>query len=220
MTDIARRFRPTRMPRLIRTALTAAGMATASLGLVGCFSIGGDKAELKVYAPQIDMSTDAAWPALERSLAVGEPHASTALDSPRIAVRPTPTQLQVYAGAIWADTAPAIVQASLVDALASSERFTAVVRPTDAVAAELLLRLDLRHFETVYGEDRRRPTVLVEVNATLIEQGSQRVLGSRRFRHEQVTDKDLPSVVTAFEAALQALATDMTPWVLDVGAGD
>lgn len=205
--------------RPARTALLAAMMATASLGMVGCLSI-GDKADLKVYAPQIDITPDASWPRLERSLAIAEPHASTALDSPRIAVRPVPSQLQVYAGAVWSDTAPSLVQASLVNALAHSERFKAVVRPTDAISAELLLRLDLRHFEATYGENGGRPTVVVELSATLIDQRSQLVLGSREFRREQDSDKALPDVVAAFEAALEGLAMDLTPWILERGAED
>ncbi|MGL6289749.1 MAG: ABC-type transport auxiliary lipoprotein family protein, partial [Silanimonas sp.] len=75
---------------LRRTALPFALAAALS----GCVSI-GDKAELTVYAPDIAFNADDDWPRIDRTLAVGEPNASTMLDSNRIAVRPQPSTLQV-----------------------------------------------------------------------------------------------------------------------------
>lgn len=186
------------------------------LALPGCLSIGGDRAELKVYAPRVDLQVQDDWVPVEATLAIAEPSASTALDSNRIAVRPKPALLQVYAGAIWSDAAPVLVQSALVDALGASERFRAVGRPTDALSADLLLQLDLRHFEAVYAEDAKQPTVVVELRATLIDQRSQQVLASRRFRVEQASDDEtLPNVVRAFETALEQAANAMTPWLLE-----
>ena len=203
--------------------LRASGLAAAMalLALPGCISIGGDRAELKVYAPQVVLSADAAWPRTQRTLAIAEPNASTALDSVRIAVRPTPSQLQVYAGATWSDHAPTLVQSALVDALGASERFRAVVRPTDGVSTDLLLRLDLRHFEAVYDNGAKTPTVVVELHATLVDQRGLSVLGSRRIRVEQPSDGEkLPAVVDAFEAALGQTAAALAPWVLEYAPTD
>lgn len=201
---------------LRRTALPLALAAS----LTGCLSL-GDKAELVVYAPQVSVVADEAWPTLERTLAISEPNASSLLDSNRIAVRPKPATLQVYSGAIWADSAPDLVQSALVGAFADQGRFRAVVRPTDGLGADLLLRLDLRHFEAVYVEDAKTPTVVVELQATLVDQRTHRVIGSRRFRAEQSTEREkLPSVVPAFEAALGDVATAMLPWVLENAQDD
>ena len=207
---------PASAARFLRTAL----VLVAAIALAGCVSI-GDRAVLKVYAPQIGLAVDAGWPVSTRTLAIAEPSASSALDSTRIAVRPTPSTLQVYAGAIWSDTAPALVQSALVDALGGSERFRAVVRPSDGVGADLLLRLDLRHFEAVYAEGARRPTVLVELQATLVDQRRGQVAASRSFRVEEAAeDKALPAVVTAFERAMERVAVELTPWVLEGAAAD
>ena len=190
--------------------------ALALLALTGCLSIGGERTELTVYAPQVTISADPAWPRIDRTLAIAEPNTSTALDSNRIAVRPTPAQLQVYAGAIWSDNGPALVQSALVDALGDSGRFRAVVRPIDGIASDLLLRLDLRHFEAVYAEDGKHPTVVVELQATLLDPRGNRVLATRTFRAEEASaDEDLPEVVAAFDAALEATATAITPWLLE-----
>lgn len=191
-----------------------------AFALAGCVSI-GDKAELTVYAPDIRLRADDAPPALDLTLAISEPNSSTMLDSNRIAVRPKPSTLQVYGGAVWADTAPALVQAALVDAFGQSERFRAVVRPTDSVGADLLLRLDLRHFEAVYADGAKQPTVVVEVQATLVDQRRHRVTASRRFRAEHPAEREkLEAVVPAFEAALGDVATAMLPWVIEQSAKD
>ncbi len=201
---------------LRRTALPLALAAS----LAGCLSL-GDKAELVVYAPQVTLAPDDAWPTLDRTLAISEPNASSLLDSNRIAVRPKPSTLQVYGGAVWADSAPELVQSALVGAFADQGRFRAVVRPTDGLGADLLLRLDLRHFEALYAEDAKTPTVVVDLQATLMDQRSQRVIGSRRFRAEQRAEREkLPSVVPAFEAALGDVATAMLPWVLETAKDD
>ena len=199
--------------------MTRPALALAvALALTGCLSL-GDKPKLTVYAPDVHLRADAATPAVDLTLAISEPSASTMLDSSRIAVRPDPSTLQVYGGAVWADTAPALVQAALVDAFGESERFRAVVRPTDSVGADLLLRLDLRHFEAVYATDAKRPTVLIELQATLIDQRRQRVVASRRFRAEQPSEREtLERVVPAFEAALGDVATAMLPWVIERSA--
>jgi len=187
--------------------------------LSGCFSIGGDKTKLEVYAPRVDLKADAAWPSLKATLAIGEPTASTALDSNRIAVRPAPGRLQVYAGAIWSDNAPVLVQSALVSGFGQSDRFTSVTRPTSDVAADLLLQLDLRQFEAVYSNDASAPTVVIELQATLIDQRKQQVLGTRTVRIEQASEKkELREVVPMFESALTQAAATLVPWVLEKGA--
>jgi cholesterol transport system auxiliary component len=201
---------------LRRTALPVALAALIS----GCVSI-GEKAELTVYAPVIDIVANEAWPRIERTLAISEPNASRMLDSNRIAVRPSPSTLQVYGGAVWSDSAPALVQAALINAFAQGEHFRAVVRPTDSVSADLQLRLDLRHFEAVYAEDVKQPTVVIELQATLLDQRAQRVIGSRRFRAEQPAEREkLEHVVPAFETALGEVTAAMMPWVLETAAPD
>lgn len=206
---------PSRTARLARRGAPLLG-ALPLLALAGCLSIGGERTELTVYAPQVTIAADPAWPRLDHTLAIAEPNTSTALDSNRIAVRPTPAQLQVYAGAIWSDTAPALVQSALVEALGDSGRFRAVVRPVDGIASDLLLRLDLRQFEAVYASGADAPTVVVGLQATLLDARGNRVLATRSFRIEEASaGKALPEVVDAFDAALEATAAALAPWLLE-----
>ena len=57
--------------------------------------------------PRRACSADPAWPTVTWQLPVPRPHAARMVDSPRIAVRPTPGELQVYKGAQLGQAAPA-----------------------------------------------------------------------------------------------------------------
>ncbi|MCE2945186.1 MAG: ABC-type transport auxiliary lipoprotein family protein [Lysobacteraceae bacterium] len=189
--------------------------AFAATGLTGCLSLGGDKADLAVYAPVIAIAPEATWPSVPLTLAIAEPQASTALDSVRIAVRPEPGRLQVYAGAVWSDRAPALVQSALVDAFDQAGRFKAVTRTTGELATDLRLDLDLRQFEAVYADDADTPTATVVVQATLVDVRRGTVLATRLFRAGHVAEREkLKAVVPGFEAALSEVARAMVPWVL------
>ncbi len=204
-------------PRTPFALLVAATLAAA--GLTGCLSLGGDKTELAVYAPVVAITPEASWPTLPLTLAIAEPQASTALDSVRIAVRPEPGRLQVYAGAIWSDRAPALVQAALVDAFDQAGRFKAITRTTGELATDLRLDLDLRQFEAVYAEEADTPAATVVVQATLVDARRGTVLATRLFRAERTTERaKLTAVVPGFEAALSEVATAMVPWVLEKAA--
>jgi cholesterol transport system auxiliary component len=203
--------RPRTAPRSVAVLVALAALTL----LPGCVSL-GDKPVLTVYAPQVALPADDRLPRLDASLAIAEPNASTLLDSNRIAVRPEPNRLQVYAGAVWADAAPALVQAVLVDALGEGEPFRAVVRPSDNVGTEYLLRLDLRHFEVAFAGDRKAGVAHVELQATLVEKRRQRVLASRRFVAEAPAGRGrLSDAVPAFEAALTEVAGALRAWVLE-----
>ena len=189
------------------------------LALTGCFSLGGERTELAVYAPRVVLEADAGWPSIQRTLAIGEPSASSMLDSNRIAVRPDPQRLQVYSGAVWSDSAPSLVQSALVSAFDQTDRFTAVGRTTSDAPSDLLLQLDLLQFEAVYAEGTVNPAAVVAFKATLINQRERRVLGSLVVTAEVPADgTQLPEVVPAFEAALADSARQLVPWVLEQAA--
>jgi len=193
----------------------------AALLLAGCIHVGRDRPELTIYAPQVAITVDPAWPQLALTLAIAEPQSSTALDSPRIAVRPGPGRLQVYAGVAWSDRAPALVQAALVDAFDQSGRFAAVTRPTGELATDLRLDLELRQFEAVYAEGASTPRVTLVLQATLVDARRGRVLATRPLRIEEAAGSSkLASVIPGFEAALSAAGQALLPWVLEAAGAE
>ena len=65
------------------------------------------------------------------------------------------------------------------------------------------------------------PEAVVEVNAKLVNNRSQRVVASRTFLQQRPADGvDVARVAAAFEQALQAATADIADWVLVSGNSD
>src|SRR4029450_365043 len=89
--------------------LRFAALALIATSFAGCGLV-PKKEPLSLYAPEARLQVDPTWPSVAWQLQIPRPHASELLDSPRIVVRPSDGELQVYHGAIWAEPAPDIVQ--------------------------------------------------------------------------------------------------------------
>lgn len=189
--------------------------------LTGCLSIGGEKTELAVYAPLPEIKPDADWPSVDWSLAIAEPQSSTALDSPGIGVRPRPGQLQVYAGAVWSDSAPALLHQAMVQAFDDSGRFAAIASTTQGISTDRRLELEIRQFEAIYADRKTPPNVVIAVRAMLVDVRSQRMLATRSLKVSlPAQGTSLPEVVPVFEQALGQLAGELIGWSLEIrGAG-
>lgn len=205
----ARGFLPARASRL------AAGAVL--LLLAGCSLLGGKKDPITVYAPEPRVQADPAWPSVPWQLAVISPTASRVHDSLRIAVRPTPVQLEVYKGANWAKRPGEMLEDALLRALEDSGRIPAVARQGAGIAADYKLVLDLRRFESDYA-GQAVPAATIEVNVKLLHSLDQQVVLSQTFLQAQpATSTAVPDVVDAFERALADLSGDITGWVLTQG---
>jgi cholesterol transport system auxiliary component len=197
-----------------RVSLLVAG---AMLLIGGCAAIGGPKTEVKVYAPATAVTADPAWPAVDWSLAVGVQAANQMLDSPRIAVRPTPDRFQAYKGAMWADNAPDMLQTALIEGFEDSGKISAVGRFGGGNRGDFGLLLEVRAFETVYTGDK--PAAVIEAQASLYRlRGGRGVVATKRFRQAVPgAATDLDSMVSAFGQAMSGLGTEVVGWTLVEG---
>jgi cholesterol transport system auxiliary component len=107
--------------------------------------------------------------AIELALTVARPRASTALETDRIAVAPAPRRFDYYSDVRWAEPAPVMLQQNLVAALESSGAFAGVVAAPARVPSELMLDVELRHFEAIAGSNGATPEVFVQVQASLVD---------------------------------------------------
>ncbi len=180
----------------------------------GCISI-GDIPKVTMYAPQPVIVTDEKWPKVDWQLVLIKPIASDALDSARIAVRPTPDVMQLYQGASWTDTVPELFQQALLHAFEDSGKILAVGRQTSGIRGDVALLTELREFEAVYNEGSATPVVHIAVQAKLLSYPQSRVLASRSFRVQiPAADKEIPTVVNSFEKGLNQLITELVGWTL------
>ena len=193
--------------------------ALAALALIavlpGCGSLGGPDIPVQVYSPVAKVQPDAAWPVVPWSLTVAAASGTQALDSSRIAVRPTPNELQTYKGAAWADDAPELLETAVVAAFEDSDRVGSVSRYGGGSRGDFALVLEVRAFESVYRG--ATPDAVIEVQARLVDLKSDRV-ASKRFLHTvPVSGVEVPQVVAAFGEAMSASSRDIVGWTLAEG---
>ena len=205
---------PTTLPRL----LLAASLATL---LGGCSILGsGDKNPVTLYSPAVQVKVDPSWPQADWQLVLAKPSAARMVDSPRINVRPTPSQMEIYKGASWAQPATDMIEDTLLRGFEDSGRIRGVARSSAGIRADYKLSTDVRRFESDY-QGQATPTVVIEVNAKLIHVADQRVVADRTFRQAQpVGSTDVPAVTAAFERGLQQMAQDLVGWTLLSGQSD
>ena len=88
-----------------------------------------------VLAPDPRVQADPSCPGVGWQLSINRPDAARMTDSLRIAVRPTPGELQVYKGAVWAKRPADMVGDAILHALEDSGRIPAVARQGSGIAA-------------------------------------------------------------------------------------
>lgn len=199
-----------RRARMLASALLLAGLA-------GCSLLGGSKTPVTIYAPEPSVVADASWPAATWQLAIARPEAPRMLDGLRIAVRPTPGELQVYKGASWAKSPAEQFEDAVLHGLEDSGRIHAVARASSGIAADYTLLTELRRFEADYA-GRPVPSAVVEVSAKLVSAQDQGVAASRIFRQDVPSTGTDPAAVTeALGRALGQVAHDVDGWVLESG---
>ena len=197
------------------TRAAAALLVVAGLG--GCALLGGSRQPVTVYSPEPAVVADPSWPRADWQLAIARPEASRTLDSLRIAVRPTPGELQVYKGASWARSPGEQLEDAILHGLEDSNRIRSVARASSGIAADYTLITELRHFEAEYA-GRPMPSAVVEVTAKLVSTRDQSVVASRTFRQEvPATDAATAAVADAFGKALGQVVAALDGWVLSSG---
>ncbi len=204
-----------RLRGLVRLAVMA--LLVSALG--GCALLGGgERTAATVYAPDPRVPADPAWPAVRWQLAVSPASAARVIDSYRIAVRPTPGELEVYKGARWAKPPTDMLQDALLRTLEDSGRIGAVARQGAGVAADYKLVLDLRRFEADYAGNAL-PAATIEVNAKLLHAIDQEIVASRTFlQAEPAAGVEVAQVTDAFSRSLGRLSHELAGWVLVTGA--
>ena len=143
-----------------------------------------------------------------QQILVPEPAADRALDTERIVVRPSPTEIAYFSGAQWADRLPRLLQSRLVDALEASGRFRAAGRPGQGLAIDRQLVVEIRAFD--YEAASRR--VVVALSIKLMDDRSGRVIASEAFRAEEASGDEPKSAVAAFDRAQGRLLGEIVAW--------
>jgi cholesterol transport system auxiliary component len=188
--------------------LIASGLCTACVGSV----LKSDNEAPDLYrlaAPSAPGASTGAGAAAAHAITVARPRSVSSLDTERIAVTTPGHGFDYLAGARWADTAPQMVQQLLVDTLIAGGRFATAVAAPSRVPTDLLLEVELRHFEAVYASVGEPPQVLVELQGNLVDVRRGARVASFESRAEATAARnDRTAVVAAFQDATARAAQD------------
>lgn len=202
----------THAPRLFPALLAACLLAT------GCSSlIGGPRETPTIYAPEPAIRPDPGWPSATWTLTIARLGEGRSTEGQRIVVSPVPGELQVYRAALWARAPAEMVDDAVLRTLEDSGRIAAVMRQGSGIGSDYRLLLDVRTFKADYAGSAT-PSAVIEVNAKLLHQDDQMLVGSRTFREAQpAAGVEVAKVADAFAQGLGALGHDIAGWTLQTG---
>ena len=202
----------TRLVALFLLAITLNGCTAATFGLA-------PSAPPTAYSLRGAQNAAAALRPVQWQLLVEEPSTVTRFDSPRIALA-LGSRLDYYADVAWADRAPVVIQAALVESFERSGKIGTVARDAAGVRGDLSLKTDLREFQANYpsGNTNVPPEVTVRIAAKLVEPQRREVVASENF---DVTLRSpsarLNEIAATFDAALQQALARIVEWTLVQG---
>ena len=188
--------------------------------LTGCASLIAPRGHEDVFLlPSTSTPALTATPApLPWSLTLTTPVASGPLASRALLVSPQPDQLQVYAGARWAEPPPALLRQRLLAAFAADGRVPQVVPGSVGALTRYTLSSDLDDFRMVVANGGQTQ-VRVALTVRLLDNHTRQLLAQRTFAIEQpAAGRTAPLVVAAFGAACDQLAPQVVAWTITSAA--
>ncbi len=191
--------------QLIRAiaAIAAAGL------LCGCGMAGGSApATYDLQAPAVDK------PKASRSaqLMISPPVAVKTIDTDEILVKGANGRVAYYTGVAWGDRLPRLFQARLVESLANSGAFRAVLTNQDRVSGDLSLAVEIRDFQV--ETSAAGSEAVIDIYAKLVDERSNTVVTSKRFEARQAAASKEPGAgIEALNTAFQQVVRDIATWV-------
>lgn len=154
-------------------------------------------------------------PEVDARVSIEVPTATTGLNTARIALRPTPTTLEYYAGATWIDVVPVMVQNLLIESFDNADRLDVLGREVVGVRADYGLLTHIREFQAEYRDDGGPPQIRVRLQARLIRLPRRTSLASTSFEAVvRAADASLPAIVRAYDEAFGSVVKRLVEWTV------
>jgi len=161
-----------------------------------------------------DSAVPVAAAASAPTLIVNPPQAAAGYDSSRIIYVRQPHQLQYFAQSEWVETPARMLAPLLVTALQGSGAFKAVVTSPSAAAGDLRLDTEIvrlqQNFDAAGGS-----TVRFTLRATLVDNATRKVRGTREFEASVAAGSDAYSGVLAANGAVQQVLLQLTAFAAE-----
>ncbi|MBX6322326.1 MAG: membrane integrity-associated transporter subunit PqiC [Rhodospirillaceae bacterium] len=194
----------------------ALALALAALG--GCQILPRISEPVQLYTLTPKTTFPATLPKVDWQLVVEVPTAPAGLNTSRIALSRTPFTLDYYANSAWTDNAPLMIQTLLVESFESTRCIVGVGREAIGLRPDFFLRTDLREFTADYDGTDPVPTVVVRINAKLIQMPERRIVAFSTVEHRvKAAGSGFEAVLSAFDEALGGVFKDIVTFTLVEG---
>lgn len=138
---------------------------------------------------------------------VPQPTTVAALDTNRIAARPSPSQYAYLPDSQWSDVLPKLLQARLVETLENSGKVRAASVPGQGLLIDYRLVVDIRAFEL------KAEGAVAEFGVRLMDDRNGKIIRSRVFRSVvPVASAANPVVVAALDQAMDQAYLEIVRW--------
>lgn len=159
---------------------------------------------------------DPGLPRLSQQIVVDEPTATAAVNNDRIAVQPSPLQVQYLPGVRWVDRAPVFIQALLIESYENTGKVGAVGRSSVGLRADYIIVTDVREFQARVPIDAPPDSPLevhVRLNIKVVDAGLDQIIASRSFEEFEPTTSDkAEDIAEAFDEALGDALRGSVEW--------
>jgi cholesterol transport system auxiliary component len=191
-------------------------IGASSLALAACGNILGPPPASQIYVlrptPPTQGGEKISW-----ALSIDKPDASDSLDTERIALAKSDTQLDYYANAVWPDRLPNLVQTALLAGFEATGRIDSVAREEDSLHADYELTTDIRDFEAHYATPDGAPTAAITIIAHMAEVHSRKIVANLTVNlSEPASANSVDAVVQAFDTVLAKTVTQIVTWAFSL----
>jgi cholesterol transport system auxiliary component len=206
-----------RLSPLLTTRRHLLTLMSGSATLAACGVIPEVNAPLNLYSLSPAIMPIDNPPTLDWQLVVAVPAAGADLNTNRIALSRAANRIEYFADGVWGDAAPALVQATLIEAFETAVPRLAVGRDAAGLKPDYILQSDLRDFQAAYSGASAE--AVVKIAARLVKMPERRIMGSITAEARQPAGGGgLPGIVAAFETALGEAFKQLIPGVLAAAA--
>lgn len=209
----------------LRKLLRAGALALAVVPLGACalVNVAGEPApNLYVLTAPSPQAPDGAASATAQ-VVVETFAAPAAVDTARIVFQPSPNEIKYYAGARWSDRAPRMIAALAVETLHNTGRFPAAIGSGSGARMDLALTGDIRQFAATRpareGLGQAATEARVVFFARLLRASDRSIVAAREFSAAVPAQSGkMADIVSAYDAALGQVLSEMALWTLEEGA--
>lgn len=142
--------------------------------------------------------------------------ATAGLNTTRIAIKPTATTLEYYAGATWLEVVPVMTHNLVVESFDNSGVIDALPQGAISARAPHVLNINVREFQAEYVDRSHPPKIRVRLDARLSTLPRRETIATETFDITmQSPSADLAAVIGTFDQAFGSVVKDLIYWTAD-----